>query len=94
MRPGCPQGTTGHDTQTGAMKVTVDDVVQFECRDVERGELYALPSLVAAGASDLRAVLMWASQCFTQHHTSGPPTRPSWSRASIRPAGRDDEVRR
>ena len=28
------------------------------------GDLGALPNLVAAGASDLRAVLMWASECF------------------------------
>jgi len=32
--------------------------------DVKWEDLGALPDLVAAGASDLRAVLMWASECF------------------------------
>ena len=51
------------------------------------GDLGALPNLVAAGASDLRAVLMWASECFAYHHgvRAADPGEfaPAWIKPSL-----------
>ena len=46
------------------------------------------PNLVAAGASDLRAVLMRASECFAQHHGVRAAEPGEFEHASIRPSRR------
>ena len=55
--------------------------------NVKWEDLGALPDLVAAGASDLRAVLMWASECFALHHgvRAADPGEfaPAWIKPSL-----------